>query len=332
MKRALVIGIDDYPEPNQLNGSVSDANGISAMLKRHGSKSPNFDVRCITSDRENVTTKVLSDALKNLFMYGGADTALFYFAGHGVMTEGAMEVYLVSQDGTEPTWGVSLTQILGLANGAHPNIESKIILIDSCRAGFAGEISGLGKSTGISHIGDGVTILAACHRDGAAAETNGHGTFTELLLDGLDGAASDVLGRVTPAALYSHVDQTLGAWEQRPIYKANVQNFVTLREVEPKVSREVLRKLPDYFPKPDSVYPLDPSHEPDRGEEAERLSNIEVNEDHVKIYRDLQKCCSGSLVVPVKYDHMWHAAVFSSGCKLTAAGVHYRRLAEKNQI
>lgn len=332
MKRALVIGIDDYPEPNQLNGSVNDANGISAMLKKHGNESPNFDVRCITSDKENVTTRVLNDALKELFMSGGVDTALFYFAGHGIMSDGTREVYLVSQDGIEPTWGINLAQILDLANGAHPDIKSKIILIDSCRAGFVGEISGLGKPTDVSHIGDGVTILTACHRDGVAAETNDHGAFTELLLDGLSGAASDVLGRVTPAALYSHVDQTLGAWEQRPIYKANVQTFVTLREVAPKVSREILRKLPEYFPDSDSVYPLDPSHEPDRGEEAERLSDIEVNEDHVEIYRDLQKCCSGNLVVPVGHNHMWHAAVFSGGCKLTATGVHYRRLAENNQI
>lgn len=332
MKRALVIGIDHYLEPNRLQNSVSDAYGISAMLRKHENRSPNFDVRCITSDRGEVTTRVLNDALKKLFMSGGADTALFYFAGHGVMSDGAREVYLVSQDGTDPNWGINLTQILALANDAHPDIKSKIILIDSCRAGFVGEISGLGKPTGVSLIGDGVTILAACHRDGIATELNDHGTFTALLLDGLGGAASDILGRVTPAALYSHVDQTLGAWEQRPIYKANVQTFVTLREVEPRVSRDVLRKLPEYFPDPDGVYPLDPSYEPDRGEEAERLSDIKVNEEHVKIYRDLQKCCSGSLVVPVGHNHMWHAAVFASGCKLTATGVHYRRLAENNHI
>ena len=35
--------------------------------------------------------------------------------------------------------------------------------------------------------------------------------------------------------MYLHIDQTLGPWEQRPIYKANVQMFVTLRSVAPKI-------------------------------------------------------------------------------------------------
>lgn len=332
MKRALVVGIDGYGAPNGLQGSVNDALSISTMLEKHEDQSPNFDVKCITSDTMDVTTKVLNEALTKLFKSEGANTALFYFAGHGVMNEGAGEAFLVSQDGVEPTWGISLTQILNLANRADSDIKSKIILIDSCRAGFIGEISALGDSAGVSHIGNGVTILAACHRNGTAAETNNHGKFTDLLLDGLNGAASDVLGRVTPAALYSHVDQTLGAWEQRPIYKANVQSFVTLREVAPKVPREILRKLPEYFPKADSMYQLDPSHEPDRSSESERLSHIKVDNDKEKVYRDLQKCCSGSLVTPVDHEHMWHAAIYSGKCKLTAVGAHYHRLAKNGQI
>ena len=44
---------------------------------------------------------------------------------------------------------------------------------------------------------------------------------------------SDVIGRITPASVYALIDQTLGAWGQRPLYKANVQSFVTLREVPP---------------------------------------------------------------------------------------------------
>lgn len=332
MKRALVVGIDDYEEPNRLNGSVNDARSISEMLERHEDQSRNFDVKCIASDDSIVTTEVLNGALLDLFRPGGADTALFYFAGHGVMKEGTEETVLVSQDGTESNWGIKLTDILNLTHQAHTDIKSKIILIDSCYAGSFGEVPTLGGTAGLSHIGNGVTILTACDRHGTAAETNGHGKFTDLLLDGLGGAASDVLGRVTPAALYAHVDQTLGAWEQRPIYKANVQNFVTLRNVAPKVRPEVLRKLPEYFPKVDKEYTLDPSYEPRRGEEAERLSDIPVNEDHFQIFRHLQECCSSGLVTPVGCDHMWEAAVFSHGCKLTAVGAHYHRLAKNRKI
>lgn len=193
---------------------------------------------------------------------------LLYFAGHGILNDKTSVGFLVTQDGSNPNWGVNLGGILQQANNAHPKIKSTVILLDICQSGFAGQVSGLGKSD-VSGIGNGVTILTACHREGFEAEANGHGKFTGIMLDGLKGAASDILGRVTPASLYAHVDQTLGAWEQRPVYKANVQNFVTLREVISKIPKDVLRRLPDYFPKDSYVFALDPSFEPDRGQEAE---------------------------------------------------------------
>lgn len=207
-----------------------------------------------------------------------------------------------------------------------------MILLDSCQSGIFGEVPGLGSGGKVSLIGTGVTILTACHREGFAAEEAGHGSFTGIMLDGLRGAACDIIGRVTPAALYAHVDQTLGAWEQRPIYKANVQHFISLREVPPKVPKDILRRLPKYFPTPSSEFNLDPSFEPDRGEEAAKLKHIPVNSNNVQIYRDLQICNRHGLVVPTRHEHMWHSAVFSGSCKLTATGSHYRRLAEKKKI
>ena len=333
MKKALVVGIDDYAAPNQLTGCVNDAIKLSELLRTNSDDvpgSPNFDVRTLVSRDEPVTSRKLHVAISDLFG-GSAETALLYFAGHGILNEETNNGFLVTQDGANPSWGVSLSGILQQANDAHPRIKSTVILLDSCQSGFAGEVPGLGQR-GVSVIGTGVTILTACHKDGVAAEINGHGKFTDILLDGLAGAASDILGRVTPAALYAHVDQTLGAWEQRPIYKANVQNFVTLREVPPKVSKGILRRLPKYFPTDDHVFSLDPSYEPDRGEETEQMKNILVRDEHVEIYRELQQCNRHGLVVPSEHDHMWHSAVYSGGCKLTATGVHYRRLAVKGKL
>ena len=330
MKKALVVGIDDYAAPNQLSGCVNDATELAVMLETNGDGSPNFDVRRLISSEDDVTSERLYDAISELFK-GDAETALLYFAGHGILNDETNNGFLVTQDGNNPNWGINLSGVLEQANNAHPNITSTVILLDSCQSGFTGEVPGLGKS-GVSVIGNGVTILTACHKDGFATEANGHGKFTDIMLDGFGGAASDILGRVTPASLYAHVDQTLGAWEQRPIYKANVQSFVTLREVSPKVPKEVLRRLPKYFPKASHVFPLDPSFEPDRGEEAERLKDIPVIDDNVRIYRELQRCNRHGLVVPSEHEHMWHSAVFSGGCRLTATGAHFRKLAEKKKI
>jgi hypothetical protein len=218
-----------------------------------------------------------------------------------------------------------------MANAAYPRINSTVIILDSCNSGYAGEIAGLGNEN-ISAIGSGVTILTACHRDGTAAENGGRGLFTSILLDGLSGASADILGRITPASVYSHIDQTLGAWEQRPIYKANVQTFITLRNVSPKIPPEVLRRFPTYFKNPTDVFSLDPSFEPDRGEEADNLKAIPINDENVRIYRELQMCNRHGLIVPVDQPHMWHAAIHSTGCKLTALGAHFRKLAEMGRI
>lgn len=330
MKKALVVGIDDYPSPNELSGCVNDAIELASLLESNGDGSPNFDVRKIVSSEVDVTAKLLSDAVAELFS-GEAETALLYFAGHGLLNETTNNGFLVTQDGKAPHWGVSLVDILQQANKAYPKLKSSVILLDSCQSGFAGEVTGLGQE-GVNAIGNGLTILTACHKDGVAAEEGGHGKFTDIMLDGLGGAASDVIGRITPASLYAHVDQTLGAWEQRPIYKANVQTFITLRSVEPRVPKAVLRRLPEYFPNPGHVFKLDPSYEPDRGEEAERLKGVAVDSDHVRVYRELQQCNRHGLVVPTDHEHMWHAAVFSGGCRLTATGAHFRRLAEKKKI
>jgi hypothetical protein len=329
-KRALVIGIDDYPSA-QLSGCVADAIEVGSLLEADGNGDPNFSVRLLTSDKDIVSRNALRDAIVELFETE-SDMVLLYFAGHGMIDAETNSGYIVAQDGDKSAPGFSLSNLLELANRAHPNIKSTVLVLDSCSSGAFGEVQGLGGTAKPSVIGNGVTILTATHRTGKAAERDGHGVFTQLLIDGLRGSAADICGRVTPAALYSHVDQTLGDWKQRPVYKANVKTFVVLRKVAPKVALETLRRLPKYFPDPADTYKLDPSCEPNRGEEAEALRDIPVVEENVQIYRELQACHRHGLVMPVDREHMWDAAISSTGCRLTATGAHYRRLAELKRV
>ena len=329
MKKALVVGIDDYPS-SPLNGCVNDAVAIANTLETNGDGSPNFSIHLLTSNQTNISTLILSEAISELFS-ADADTVLFFFAGHGIINPDTNSGFIVSQNGAKGSWGVSLSEILGLANRAYPRIKSTVIILDSCHSGFAGEVPALGNEQ-IAAIGSGVTILTACHRSGTAGEVNGHGLFTDILLDGLSGGSADICGRITPASVYSHVDQTLGPWEQRPIYKANVQTFVTLRQVNPKISLEILRRLPEYFPDATSTFPLDPSFEPDRENVPAEFKNVPVNEDNVRIFKELQLCNKHGLIMPINAEHMYYAAIGSTGCKLTALGAHYRKLAEMKRI
>jgi len=333
MKRAVVIGIDDYgDEAKNLEGCVADAKAVADKLSAHGNGDPNFDVITLTSDIQQVTTELLDDNLRKLFK-GDAETVVFYFAGHGHLDAETNRGFLVSQDYTRASPGLSLADVIDMANAAHgkKQIQSTVIILDSCHSGFAGELPALGNSH-ISVIGKGVTILAAADRDQVAAEHDGHGLFTGILLDGLNGSASDVLGRITPASLYSLVDQTLGGFEQRPIYKANVQQFITLREVPAKVPRAQLRKLKDYFPTPGYTLKVDPSFEKDRGEFAEAYKHIPVKPENVEIFRDMQAYYRVNLVAPVDQPFPWNAAMHSTGFRLTAQGAHYRRLSENKRF
>lgn len=332
MKRALIIGIDDYKE-NALNGCVSDAVSVENTLKTNGDGSPNFSTRLLTSspdqNSEIISTVFLNNAIDYLFK-GDAETVLFYFAGHGMINTDSNTGYIVTQDGTKGAWGVSIPELLARTINIKDKINSIVIILDCCHSGVAGEIPDI--SSNVSVISKGLTILTACHRNGTSAESNGQGLFTSMFIDGLMGSASDIRGKITPASVYSHIDQTLGAWDQRPIYKANVQSFITLREVPPKVQLDILRRLPKYFPDPTTIFKLDPSFEPDRKNVPKAIKKIKVDEDNCRIFKELQMCNRHGLVIPDGAEHMYYAAIESKGCKLTALGAHYRKLAELSRI
>lgn len=329
MKRALVVGIDVYPK-HPLTGCVNDAVAMGTVLETLGNGDPNFSVVTLTSHDQAVTAELLHEAVAKLFS-GDAETVLLYFAGHGIINRETNTGHIVSQDGRAGGWGMSLGDILAHANKAYPKIKSSVIILDSCHSGYAGEVAGLANED-VSLIGTGVTILTASHREGVAEEGIKHGLFTEIILDGLRGGAADILGNVTPAALYSLVDQTLGPWGQRPIYKANVQTFVTLRQVAPKIPKEFLRELPALFPDDASELQLDPSFEPARDNVPPEIMAIPPDPEKVRIFKGLQACNRNGLILPVGCEHMYYAAIESRTCRLTAIGAHYRKLAETKRI
>lgn len=167
--------------------------------------------------------------------------------------------YLVTPDFCGRDLGASMMDVLNISNSS--KCKNKIIILDSCFSGKLGE-NGV-SNTQDSILGYSVTIMTASLRDQVSIEdgNTGHIVFTELLLQGLKGGAADIGGNITPASLYSFIDQSLGAWEQRPIFKTNISGFLPIRTIEPKVSKIILRKISKYFLNPTDEYPLDPSYE-----------------------------------------------------------------------
>ena len=130
-------------------------------------------------------------------------------------------------------------------------------------------------------------------------------------------------GNITPGSIYAYVDQALGAWDQRPIFKTNITRFVSLRTIPPPVPLAKLRLLCTYFQNPQYEYHLDPSYE---------FTDAQKNDINVAIFKDLQKYESVGLVIPVGEEHMYFAAMNSKTCRLTALGYHYWRLVNEKKI
>ena len=315
MRRALIVGIDDYQQV-PLSGCVNDANAIAAVLATHATGAPNFDPRLITSPPTNLTRADLRDAIVKLFETE-CEIALFYFSGHGFVRSG--DGCIVTKDAKKHDEGILMTEILGLANNSP--VKNKIIVLDCCYSGNMATPNTTGS--GVAQLAEGLTVLTASRSSEIAMEQGGGGVFTDLVIGALHGGAADLRGHITPGSIYAYVDQALGAWDQRPIFKTNVTQFTSLREVQPQVPLETLRKLPLYFSTPQDQHSLDPSYE---------YTEKNYDPDKIKIFKDLQKMEGVGLVVPVDEEHMYYAAINSKSCKLTALGAQYFRLAKDNKL
>ncbi|WP_302556699.1 caspase family protein [uncultured Desulfovibrio sp.] len=322
MRKALIIGIDNY-KTCPLEGCCNDADSIEQILRCNGDESPNFSTKIF----KNVQTKAALKKLIEDCFSGDADVALFYYSGHGHIDN--VGGYLVTPDFGDHDFGVSLQDVLTIANNSR--CKDKIIILDSCYSGIFGSISTLGQSTAV--INEGVTILTASRSTETSIEINGHGLFTSLLLEALNGGAADITGHITPGGIYAYIDKALGPWEQRPVFKTNVTRFTPLRKVIPQVDISIIRKICTYFPNENSQLPIDPSFEPTNSLDVQHNIIPPYADPHnTKIFSDLQKLEGIGLVVPIGEDHMYFAAMHSKSCALTSIGKQYWRLVNDKLI
>lgn len=322
MKKALVVGIDDYPQ-GSLQGCCNDAKEVSKLLLRNEDGSPNFEVKL----KMNVKSKgELLRLIDNCFS-GDTDCALFYYSGHGYID--SIGGYLVTPDFSYDDFGVSLYEVLNIVNNS--KCKNKIIILDSCYSGFIGSINTNLQST--SFINEGVTILTASRASEASVEKDGHGLFTSLLIEALSGSSADIAGNITPGGIYAYIDKALGSWGQRPVFKTNITSFVSLRKTIPQVDLSIIRKMCDYFESENTHFKLDPSFEPTN---SPNLNHVIVkpysNATNSAVFSDLQKMESVGLVIPIGEEHMYYAAMNSKSCALTSLGKQYWRLVSKGYI
>lgn len=328
MRKALIVGIDHYEHIRDLSGAVNDAHAVKNVLERNADGTLNFPTPHLlvgTGAGATVTRQELKESVRELFA-DNADIALFYFAGHGYIEDTGG--FLCASDSQSGDDGLSLAEVMTLVNVS--KAKNKVIILDSCHGGAAGANA---STRSVAEISEGVTILTASTEDQYAMETpaGGSGVFTSLLIDALSGAAANLVGAITPGSVYAHIDQSLGPWAQRPVFKTNVKTFISLREATAPIGLGDLQQLTKIFPTPTTIFELDPSYEPYRSG-VEGPSVPPPDPAHTAIFAVLQNYAKVNLVRPVGAPHMWHAAMEMRACELTVLGQHYWHLVSKGLI
>jgi WD40 repeat protein len=226
----LAVGLNEYKNNNyNLNYGRADATALAEGIEQHAkgifahvNKQVLLDGQATRKSIEAAFAKIIAQAKPQ-------DAFVFYFAGHGTMSDGTAEApskfYLVpydvtqlyGDDGALATSGVSAD----LMSDECTKVKAlkQLIIFDACQsagalasfttAGNRGAIeekaiSQLARSTG-------VVVLAATGQDQVAMEFKklGHGVFTYALLQGLNGEAdggSSPDGKITASEIVAFIN------------------------------------------------------------------------------------------------------------------------------
>ena len=333
MKRALLVGIDHYPTVGSLSGCVADATALADLLRTHYNGGPNFRTELITGQPgvENITRDALRGAIADLFKCSRDTDLLFFFAGHGGQTAWGAE--LVAQDATGNSFGVSMSDLMTLANDSPA--RSVTLILDCCFSGELGNPPAL-QSAAVAEsfrltktlLRENVTVMVASRAIETSAEVDGHGAFTRVLLDGLEGGATDHLGNVTSLGLYAYVSAAFDAWQQRPVLKAHITQPPVLRIGPPWLEVEMLRQLPEHFSTADARVQLTPAHEG----EGRPLPPGQLGTWEQQQFDYFGRLRNANLVTTEnRRDHYW-VAMESGYVYLTPLGRYFWRLAKQEAL
>jgi hypothetical protein len=334
VRRALLVGIDHYGGgPKDLKGCVADATAMTDILGRHSDGSRNWETKLVVGSPTSapVSRDRLRGLIGELFANARGIDLLFFFAGHGAQTGWGAE--LVTRDASANSMGVSMNDLLTLANSSPAS--SVTLILDCCFSGDLGNAPGLQSDAvaesfrlGRALLSENVTIMAASRATEPSQEELGHGAFTRMLLDGLEGGASDHRGNITALSLYGHVSATFGSWRQRPLLKANLSEPVVLRVGPPWLDPDLLRDLPTHFPTADHRLQLTPAHEGD----GRPLAPGDPGTPEQQLFDYLGRLRNANLVSTDQGKAHYWVAMESGFVYLTALGRYFWGLAKKELL
>ena len=228
---ALVVGINNYQDDNlrNLKAPGSDAEAISQILEKYG----DFQVwrlpEAIDPDtrkpyiakKQELSLTQLKDALVKLFKPEGRqvpDTALFYFSGHGIREDMAIQEGFLATSNVAPSSGFNGLSLQWLRRLLQESpIRQQIIWLDCCHSG---ELLNFNEADPgeQGQARDRFFIAASREFESSYEDLNSnYSVLTKVLLDGLDPDRCPQQW-ITNYSLVDFINQNLRHENQRPVF------------------------------------------------------------------------------------------------------------------
>jgi hypothetical protein len=230
---ALVIGNGDYRQPTltKLLNPPNDARDLAKVLRNLG-----FEV----IERRDQTLEGMSKAIAEFgHRIGGAEAALFYYAGHGIQVRS--QNYLIpvnaslESEAAVPFQSINVNQILEEMDTA--GSAANIVILDACRNNPLTGLFRSAQARGLASPGPvprGTVIVYATEPGSVAADGRGrNGLFTAGLLKALAGKdlSLDTVLTVTSAEVEQASDHLQTPYVNGP--KTLQKNFQFRVTVDP---------------------------------------------------------------------------------------------------
>lgn len=261
MYKALLIAVNEQRsrEINALPNTLNDVTQIKRLLTEEPAVFQQSDVLTLSG---NLATKSMIDhALKGFFSDASSKDVLFlYWAGHGGFDQS--NAYFIPYDADEATisnTSINMSDVKKYID--ETPAQTVLSFFDTCHSGAL--LRGISTtsidtlmSRGLDIKGSGKFVVAACTEDQSAWDRGKHGAFTDHLIHGLEGGATNSKGEVDIYTLYSYVSQAVTSEfsDQHPVLKSTLSGapiiikYTKAREHETQQqfisqSNEVRRKV-----------------------------------------------------------------------------------------